>query len=233
MSDTSFELHAQSRENVGKGASRRLRRLEDMVPGIVYGGHKDPENMMIEHRHVIKALENEAFYSHILTLTIGKATQKVVLKAVQRHPYKARIQHLDFMRVSASEAITMQVPLHFLNEEACKGVKAGGLLNKQINDIQIKCLPENLPEFLSIDLENLELDHTLHLSDIILPKGVEIPELTLGAEHDQSLVTVHMPRIQEEASAPEPAVDVDASSQKNKTPSASDAAPATGKNKGK
>lgn len=203
MSDAHFELEAMPRSDVGKGASRRLRRLEDMVPAIIYGGTDKPENLMIEHRLVIKALEFEAFYSHILTLSVAGKPHKVVLKDVQRHPFKPRIMHLDFLRVNEKDSITMHVPIHFIGEETCAGLKEGGIVNKQLTDLEIRCLPGQLPEFISVDITNLKLDEGVHLSDLKLPKGVEITALAHG--HDLSVVSVHAPRVQEEAPAPEEA----------------------------
>ncbi|MAZ44531.1 MAG: 50S ribosomal protein L25/general stress protein Ctc [Legionellales bacterium] len=224
MSDVNFDLDAKSRSDVGKGASRRLRRLEDMVPAIIYGGSTEPENIMLEHRVVTKALEHEAFYSHILTLTVNNKKQKVVLKSVQRHPYKARIQHLDFLRINASEHINMHVPIHFEGEEACVGVKAGGVLNKQVTETEIRCLPSALPEFLSVDISGLELDSALHLSDIKLPKGVEI--VALAHDNDMPLVSIHIPRVQEEeAPAPAEAEGSSATGSSATSPSSSSEAP--------
>jgi large subunit ribosomal protein L25 len=191
-----FSIEYQSRDALGKGASRRLRRDNDMVPGIIYGGDKTPETIMIEQRHMRKALENEAVYSHILTLNNGKNTEQVVLKNLQRHPYKAFLQHIDFQRIDAKKLITMHVPLHFENEATCPGVKAGGNISHLMSDLEIKCLPKDLPEFIEVDLANLELDQVIHLSEIKLPKGVEI---TIEAkENNASVATVHMPRVQSE-----------------------------------
>jgi large subunit ribosomal protein L25 len=187
-----FEIEYQSRSALGKGASRRLRREQDMVPGIVYGDEKAPESIMIEQRHLRKALENEAVYSHILKIKNGANTEQVVLKNLQRHPYKAYFLHIDFQRISATKPITMHVPIHFLNEELCLGVKEGGIIAHLMTDLEIRCLAKDLPEFINIDLQNLTLDESLHLSDIKLPSGVE---LTVDvSENNQTVVSVHMPR---------------------------------------
>jgi len=193
MSD-SFELNVELRDDMGKGASRRLRRLEDKIPGIVYGGGKKPQPITISHPEIIKHLEDEAFYSHILTLKAGKKTEKVILKDLQRHPYKPKVTHADFMRIKAGEKLTTSVPVHYLNEESCPGVKAGGVVNHAYTTIEISCLPKNLPEYLEVDLADLEMDQVVHLSDIKLPTGVEIVELTHGEAHDHAIVTIHKSR---------------------------------------
>ncbi|WP_196140614.1 50S ribosomal protein L25/general stress protein Ctc [Aliikangiella sp. G2MR2-5] len=193
MSD-SFELNVELREDMGKGASRRLRRLEDKIPGIIYGGGKKPQPISINHPEIIKHLEEEAFYSHILTLKVGSKSEKVILKDLQRHPFKPKVTHADFMRVKATEKLHTSVPLHFLNEDGCPGKKAGGIISHAITSVEVACLPKDLPEFLEVDLGALELDQVVHLSDIQLPKGVEIVELTHGEDHDQAIVTIHKGR---------------------------------------
>jgi len=191
---TSFEVNAELRNDLGKGASRRLRRLEDKIPGIVYGGGKEPQSLSLVHKDILKHLEDEAFYSHILTLTIGKKSEKVIIKDLQRHPFKPKVTHIDFMRVSATQKFHTSVPLHFINEAECPGVKAGGVVNHSYTTVEISCLPKNLPEFIEVDMADLDMDQILHLSDIKLPKGVEIIELSHGAEHDQAIVTIHKAR---------------------------------------
>jgi len=193
MSD-SFIVNVELREDLGKGASRRLRRLEDKIPGIVYGGGKKPQPLSLVHKDVIKHLEDEAFYSHILTLKAGSKTEKVILKDLQRHPFKPKVTHMDFMRISATQKLTTSVPLHYINEDICPGVKAGGVINHSYTTVEISCLPKNLPEFIEVDMAELEMDQILHLSDIKLPKGVEIVELTHGADHDHAIATIHKAR---------------------------------------
>jgi len=190
----SFEVNVELREDLGKGASRRLRRLEDKIPGIVYGGGKKPQPLSLSHKEVIKHLEDEAFYSHILTLNAGKKSEKVILKDLQRHPFKPKITHMDFMRISANQKLTTSVPLHFLNEESCPGVKEGGVVNHGYTTVEISCLPKNLPEYIEIDMADAEMDSILHLSDIKLPKGVEIVELSHGEDHDHAVATIHKAR---------------------------------------
>jgi large subunit ribosomal protein L25 len=201
----SFTLNATVRTDEGKGASRRLRRLEARVPAVIYGGDKPAQSLSLELREIVKALESEAFYSHVLTLNIGGQPQQAVLKALQRHPAKNTPMHADFLRVDATHKLTMRVPLHYLNQEACVGVKSeGGAISIMASDIEIACLPSNLPEFIEVDLLNVHLGTTLHMSDIKLPAGVEIPVLTLGHDHDQPIANVHAPKTggSDEAAAP-------------------------------
>jgi len=206
MSD-SFVVNVELREDLGKGASRRLRRLEDKIPGIVYGAGKKPQPLSLVHKEVIKHLEDEAFYSHILTLKAGSKTEKVILKDLQRHPFKPKITHMDFMRISATQKLTTSVPLHFINEESCPGVKAGGVVNHSYTTVEVSCLPKNLPEYIEVDMADAEMDAILHLSDIKLPKGVEIVELSHGADHDQAIATIHKARAAVSTDADEEAGD--------------------------
>lgn len=197
-----FELDASVRHEIGKGASRRLRR-EEKVPGVVYGGGKEPVALTLEHKHVAKSLENEAFYSHILTLKNGSSSERVILKDVQRHPYKPRITHVDFQRVRADEKLHMHIPLHFTGGDQAPGVKdAGGIVSHIMSDVEVSCLPDNLPEYLELDLSHMELNQILHLSDIKLPKGVEI--VALLHDDNKPVVSVHIPRIEEEPVVEEP-----------------------------
>jgi large subunit ribosomal protein L25 len=189
----SFELEAVSRSDTGKGASRRLRKT-GMVPGIVYGAGKDPEMISVAHNELIQHLEHEAFYSHVLSLNVDGNDQNVVLKDLHRHPSKPFVLHLDLLRVSDDEKIKMHVPLHFLNETKAVGVKAGGQLSREITDVEISCLPKDLPEFIEVDLMNLNVGESIHLSQINLPKGVEILQLALGEDHDVAVVAIHAAR---------------------------------------
>lgn len=190
MSNAIFTLDAEIRTDIGKGASRRLRHAEK-VPAVLYGADKEAVSLTLEHNKVIQAQEFEAFYSHVLTLNIGGEKVEALLKDVQRHPYKPKILHMDFLRVDAAHAITTHVPLHFLNEETCKGVKMqGGHAEHHLNDVEVSCLPANLPEFIEVDLAEVEKDQTIHLSDLKLPSGVTLVELAKGADHDQAVVTI-------------------------------------------
>jgi large subunit ribosomal protein L25 len=195
-SKQSFAIDAAVRHDMGKGASRRLRR-EEKVPGVVYGGGKAPAALSLEHKVIAKSLENEAFYSHILTLKTGTETERVILKDVQRHPYKTRILHVDFQRVRADEKLHMHIPLHFIGGDIAPGVKdAGGLISHIISDVEVSCLPDHLPEYLELDISEMQLNQIMHLSNIKLPHGVEIVALT--HEDDKPVVSIHMPRIEEE-----------------------------------
>jgi large subunit ribosomal protein L25 len=191
MSTNEFALDAKSRTNMGKGASRRLRRELNQVPAIIYGGSKKPEHIMIKHNHLVKSLENEAFYSHIISVNVDGTTEDVILKDLQRHPAKLQIVHADFLRVSSTRKLHVRAPLHFINEDICKGVKLqGGSVYHNMTELEINCLPDDLPEYIEVDLENVEIGQTLHVSDITLPQGVESDTLKHSADHDRSVVTV-------------------------------------------
>ncbi|MBR9911836.1 MAG: 50S ribosomal protein L25/general stress protein Ctc [Gammaproteobacteria bacterium] len=187
-----FVLNAVLREDAGKGASRRLRRLEGQVPAIVYGGEKAPANIQVPHKDLLKQLENEAFYSHVITLKVGGDSETVLLKDLQRHPAKPLVLHADFIRVSMDKEVTVNVPLHFTNEEACKGVKEqGGSISRLMNDLAITCLPGDLPEYIEVDMLNVELDQIVHISDLKLPAGVTSVDLSHGEDHDNAVVSVN------------------------------------------
>ncbi len=190
-----FVLNAEIREDAGKGASRRLRRLEGQVPAIIYGGSKKPVNIQVPHKDLIKQLENEAFYSHVVTINIGDKSESVLLKDLQRHPAKAQILHADFLRVSKTKKVNVKVPLHFLNEESSTGVKQqGGKVAHTMTELEITCLPADLPEFIEVDLAGIEVGQTLHISDLKLPKGVASVELALGADHDGAVASCNKPK---------------------------------------
>ncbi|MCG2634171.1 MAG: 50S ribosomal protein L25/general stress protein Ctc [Gammaproteobacteria bacterium] len=200
MSNENFELTAEFRTLQGKGASRRLRKT-GLVPGIVYGGEEaDPQVISLNHNELKKHLENEAFFFHILQLNLGGKAQSVVLKDIQRHPYRAEVMHIDFLRVSATQMLKMTVPVHFLGEESAKAVKQqGGVVSHLLNEVEIECRPADLPEFLTLDVSELEMGHPLHLSDIALPEGVRIPGLALGEGHDLAVVVINQPKVVVEA----------------------------------
>ena len=189
----SFVIEAQPRTDRGKGASRRLRR-ENLVPGVIYGAGKDPVSISVVHHELMHQLENEAFYSHILSVKLDGKEEQAILKDLQRHPSKMAVLHLDLQRVSANEAIRLHVPLHFINEEQCVGVKAGGLVTHSFTEVEVSCLPKDLPEFIEMDIIDVDVDQSLHLSDIKLPEGVSLVELMHGDSHDQSVVSIHLPR---------------------------------------
>ena len=183
------ELAAQDRTDQGKGASRRLRRAGH-VPAIVYGAGEPPQNIQFEHNTLALAARNEWFSSSVLDLLIDGKRQKVLLRDVQKHPFKPQLLHLDFLRINENQAIRVRVPLHFVNQEKSPAGKASGVVvSHAMTDVEISCLPKDLPEYLEIDLIDLKLGDIVHMSDIKLPAGVEIPELKFGKEHDHPVVT--------------------------------------------
>jgi large subunit ribosomal protein L25 len=197
MSNVDFNITAEVRNDMGKGASRRLRR-EGKFPAVIYGGDADPATLALDHDDMVHHLENEAFYSHILTLEIDGKAQKAVLKDLQRHPSKPVLLHADFMRVSDKEKIKMNVPLHFINEENAPGVKKGGVITHNMTEVEVQCLPKDLPEFLEVDLDGVEIEQIIHLTDIKLPSGVELVELLHGTDHDQAIAAIHKTRASKE-----------------------------------
>ena len=188
-----FELNIELRTDHGKGASRRLRRLENKIPAIIYGSGKEPVSVSLIAKDLDKSLQNEAFYNHILTLNLDGQSQQAVLKDLQRHPAKGYPLHADFLRIDADHKIHMHVPLHFLNEESCVGVKTeGGAISHQLNEIEITCLPKDLPEYVEVDMLEVTLGQTLHLSDLNTPEGVEIIALSHGPDHNLPVCNVHV-----------------------------------------
>ncbi len=200
---TTFELKAEPRGDLGKGASRRLRRA-GKVPAILYGGGQEPQSLTLNHLDVLNQLKNEAVYSHVLTLKVGDRTESVVLRDLQRHPFKPTILHVDFFRVSADRKLSVHVPLHFINEEASRGVKQqGGVVSRALIDIEIACLPKDLPEFIEVDLLDLGMGEALHLTQISLPAGVELAgHIVPGSEQDAIVVSVHHAHGGDEGPAP-------------------------------
>jgi len=194
MSDD-FDLIAEIREDQGKGASRRLRN-QGKVPAIIYGAGRPPRALLFNHNNVLKQLENESFYSSVLNIKVGNKRQAAIVKDIQRHPAKPIIMHMDFQRIVDDVEIRMNVPLHFIGEDIAPGVKTGGgNVSHLMNDVEVQCLPKYLPEYLEVDVSALELDDMLHLSDIKLPEGVEIPELAQGEGHDHAIVSVHVIKV--------------------------------------
>ena len=201
-----FELAAEAREASGRTGSRRLRR-SGKVPAVVYGGGQPPSSVTLDHDSLSHQMAHESFYTSILTLKVGKASESVVVKEVQRHPYRQQIMHLDLQRVRADEEITLHVPIHFLNEETAVGVKTqGGVVEHLMSDVEVTCLPKDLPEFIAVDVADVTLDQILHLSDLKLPDGVTIAALEHGS--DNAVFAIHAPRraepTPEEAAAEQP-----------------------------
>ena len=189
---TDFILQAKGREDTGKGASRRLRRQSGEVPAIIYGGKKHAEKISILHKDITKALENEAVYSSIISLAVDGKAEDTIIKDIQRHPAKQVILHLDFLRVSKTTKLQTRVPLNFLNEDICVGVKmGGGLIAHTMTDIEVSCLPKDLPESIDVDMEQIDIGQIVHLSDIKMPSGVESVSLSQGAEYDLTVATVN------------------------------------------
>lgn len=194
-----FTLNAELRnaEDLGKGASRRLRRT-GKVPAVIYGGGEETVSVTLDHAPLLHSLDQEAFYSHILTVEVGGKSQRAILRDLQRHPYKPKILHMDLLRVREDTAINVNVPIHFLNEDICPGVKTeGGVISHNTTEIEISCLPKDLPEFIEVDAAELKLNDSLHLSDIKVPDGVTIVELAHGEGHDHVVVSVHAKRAEE------------------------------------
>jgi len=190
-----FQLNAMVRNDMGKGASRRLRREANLVPAIVYGGSQEPQNISITHNELAHALQNEAFYSHIITINVDDSSQEVILKDVQRHPAKPVVLHADFLRVSKTHKLHTKAPLHFINEDICAGVKTGGgLISHSMTELDISCLPADLPEYIEVDVSAVEIGQILHISDIKLPSGVESVALSHGEDHDLPIFTVSKPK---------------------------------------
>lgn len=188
MSD--YNLSAQSREAGGKGSCRRLRRLEGLVPAVIYGGKKKAKSVQLAQKDLIRALEEEAFYSSVITINVDGKKEPVVLKALQRHPAKAVILHADFQRASAGTVLKVNVPLHFINEDKCKGVKLqGGKIHHDAVEVEVSCSPADLPEYIEVDLGEAELDDVIHLSDITPQKGVTLNALSHGS--DLPVASIH------------------------------------------
>ncbi|MGM0783486.1 MAG: 50S ribosomal protein L25/general stress protein Ctc [Pseudomonadota bacterium] len=193
MSD--YTLNASVRNDLGKGASRRLRRANEQVPAIVYGGEQAPQPIAVDKTSFYKALEEEAFFSSVITLQVDGKPQQVVVRDLQRHPFKPLVTHADFLRVDATHAINLRIPLHVIGEEKCVGIKdQGGELHVLSNDIEVSCLPKDLPDYLEVDIADVELGSTLHLSDLKLPAGVTLVELSHGEDHDNAVLSITKPK---------------------------------------
>jgi large subunit ribosomal protein L25 len=188
-------LEAETRTDMGKGASRRLRRLENKVLAVVYGGTKKPLSIHFPHHKVIKALETESIYSSVFDITVDGKVEHVILKALQRHPYKPIIMHMDLQRVSKTDVLVKLVPIHFIDEDKSPGVKEGGIINHVMTQIEIRCQAKDLPEFIAVDMAELQLNEVIHLSQLKLPKGVQLTADVTDGSHDAPVVSIHMPRV--------------------------------------
>jgi len=184
-----FEFNAVNRAVAGTSSAKASRRNGN-IPAIIYGGGAEPELVELNHNDVEKSLMNEAVYSHILELNVGGKVQNAILKAMQRHPAKSQILHMDFMRVSMNEKIKVHVPLHFINEADSVGVKAGGVVMHSMVEVEVACLPANLPEFIEVDLANIDIGDSVHLKELVVPEGVDIIALTHGEDHNLTVALV-------------------------------------------
>jgi large subunit ribosomal protein L25 len=197
----SFAFDAEPRANSGRGDARRLR-VAGKIPAVLYGGGEAPVGLVLDHNKVVKSLENEAVYSHILTLNIDGKEERAILKDLQRHPSRPIVMHMDFQRVSAAEKIRVHVPLHFVNQETSVGVKKGGVVTHNMVDVEIVCLPDRLPEFLEVDLAQVDVGQSVHLSNIKVPEGVDLVALLHGPEHDLPVAVIQSGRISEASEGP-------------------------------
>ena len=202
---SNYELSTRGRDSFGSGASRRQRR-ENLVPAVVYGAGKDNESVMLDHDQVMHSLEKEAFHSAIIDLKTDKGSQQVILREVQMHPHRQLVMHVDFQRVRATEKLHMKVPLHFEGSDVAPGVKTdGGILSHPITELDITCLPRDLPEFIAVDVSELNLNESLHLSSIKMPEGVELTATAFPEGEDPTIATISPPKVVEEEAVEESA----------------------------
>ena len=192
---STIKLEAEVRSDLGKGSSRRLRRIENKVPGVIYGGDKAAQSIHLSHHKVVKALETESIYSSVFDVNVDGKVEHVILKDLQRHPYKPIILHMDLQRVSAKDVLVKMIPIHYLNEDESKGVKAGGMVSHTMTQVEVKCQVKDLPEFITVDLLDMELNDVIHLSNLKLPKGVKLAIDPTEGGHDHSVVTIHLPKV--------------------------------------
>jgi len=203
----SIQLNAEIREDMGKGASRRLRRV-NKIPAIVYGAGKDPQNIMLAQKDVQHEMTHEAFFTQVLSLNVAGKNVDVLLRDLQHHPCKIDIMHMDFMRVDAKKVVHVHVPLHFIGEENAPGVKTeGGAVSHVVSEVEVECLPKDIPEFIEVDLSGMHMGDIIHMSDLKIPHGVELLALRQGDDHDAAVANVHQRKTIEEdetaAEAPE------------------------------
>lgn len=192
---STIQLEAQSRTDMGKGASRRLRRLENKVPAVLYGGNKKPVSIHFHHHKVIKALETESIYSSVFDITVDGKVEHVILKALQRHPFKPIVMHMDLQRVSGKDVLVKLIPIHFINEQQSPGIKAGGIVQHTMTQVEIRCQAKDLPEFIEVDMSKIGMDDVVHLSDLKLPKGAQLTVDLSDGSHDAPVVSIHAPKV--------------------------------------
>ena len=194
----SIVINAERRKQMGKAASRRLRKMQDKVPGILYGGSDDPIPLVMDHRDLLKAMQDESFFSQVLEVSVGKKSQQAVVRDLQRNPASEKVTHIDFLRVQADREINVAIPLRFLNEEECPGVKVdGGSIAHNLTEIEVSCLPANLPEFIEVDMVELEIGDSIRLTDLTVPEDVIVVALASGDEdRDIQVASVLAPRLE-------------------------------------
>ena len=191
-----IHLEATARTDTGKGAIRRLRRLQQQVPAVIYGGGKEPINIAFAENKLRKALENSSIYASVIQLKVGSKTEQVILKSLHRHPYKPVVLHLDLQRVSMKDILVKAIPLHFINEDVALGVQAGGIVNHLMTQVEVRCQVQDLPESIEVDMANVELDQVLHLSDLKLPANVQLTAHLDDGQHDAPVAGIHVPKVQ-------------------------------------
>jgi large subunit ribosomal protein L25 len=184
-----FEVVAEHRKETGTGPSRRYRK-QGKIPAVIYGADKEATPLLLDANQIGKQLAQEAFFSHILNVRVDGEETQAVLRALQRDPASSKVTHVDFLRVSATEEIQMNVPLHFVNEDKCPGKKAGGIISHLMVDVEISCLPKDLPEYIEVDIVNLDIGDSLHLSEVKLPQGVTLATEIEDAAHDHVIVNI-------------------------------------------
>lgn len=192
----SFVFDAELRAGTGKRDARRLRRA-GKVPAVLYGGGAEPASLVLDHNKVLKSLENDAVYSHVLTVKVGGREEKAILKGLQRHPSKPIVMHMDFQRVSGKEKIRVHVPLRFINQDISVGVKKGGVVTHNLVDVEVACTPDRLPEYIEVDLARVDIGQSVHLSDLQVAEGVEILALAQGPEHDLPVAAIQSGKVAE------------------------------------
>ena len=211
----SLELNATLRGDKGKGASRRLRHA-NTLPAIVYGGGKDPVSITLLQKDIQHKLPDESFYSQVLSLNVAGTNEDVLIRDIQHHPYKMEVMHMDFIRVDANKVVHVFSQLHFIGEDESPGVKTeDGVVNHVISEIELECLPKNIPEYIEVDLSEMHVGDVVHLSDLKLPEGVAVLALKHGEEHDTAVVGMHVRKVVEEIedAAPEAPVSEDEESE--------------------
>ncbi len=207
-----FVIEAFPRDDQGRGASRRLRRDERKIPAIIYGGKKKAIPVAIWHNELLKAVESESIFSQVLTIELNGKKESVILKDLQRHPYKLLLSHADFQRVDQKQELFVHVPIHLVNDTTAPAVKNfGGIAFRLMTEVEVACLPKDLPQFIELDMTDVEMDQVVHMSELKLPKGVRIPALALGAEHDQPVASIQQPRVSQ-ADEAEDAEDAESAS---------------------